>query len=65
MAGIADIMLPKLLTPETVSKRPEVVKRVRDMMLKTKPKERQQHRAAWPSVRIKRIYRGQRFPYRR
>jgi 3-oxoadipate enol-lactonase len=37
MAGIADGMLPKLLTPETVSKRPEVVKRVRDMMLKTKP----------------------------
>jgi 3-oxoadipate enol-lactonase len=37
MAGIADIMLPKLLTPETVSKRPEVVKRVRDMMSKTKP----------------------------
>lgn len=36
MAGIADAMLPKLLTPETVSKRPEVVKRVRDMMLKTK-----------------------------
>jgi 3-oxoadipate enol-lactonase len=37
MAGIADAMLPKLLTPETVSKRPEIVKRVRDMMLKTKP----------------------------
>ena len=37
MAGIADAMLPKLLTPETVSKRPELVKRVRDMMLKTKP----------------------------
>ena len=37
MAGIADAMLPKLLTPETVSKRPEVVKHVRDMMLKTKP----------------------------
>lgn len=36
MAGIADAMLPKLLTPETVSKRPEVVKRVRDMMLRTK-----------------------------
>jgi pimeloyl-ACP methyl ester carboxylesterase len=35
MASIADAMLPKLLTPETVSKRPEVVKRVRDMMLKT------------------------------
>ena len=37
MAGIADAMLPKLLTPETVSKRPEIVKHVRDMMLKTKP----------------------------
>ena len=37
MAGIADAMLPKLLTPETVSKRPEIVKRVRDMILKTKP----------------------------
>jgi 3-oxoadipate enol-lactonase len=37
MAGIADAMLPKLLTPETVSKHPEIVKRVRDMMLRTKP----------------------------
>lgn len=37
MAGIVDTMLPKLLAPETVSKRPEVVKRVRDMMLQTKP----------------------------
>ena len=37
MAGIADAMLPKLLTPDTVSKRPELVRRVRDMMLKTKP----------------------------
>jgi 3-oxoadipate enol-lactonase len=37
MAGIADGMLPKLLTPDTVSKRPELVRRVRDMMLKTKP----------------------------
>lgn len=37
MASIADAMLPKLLTPETVSKRPEVVKHVRDMMLRTKP----------------------------
>ena len=36
MAGIADAMLSKLLTPETVSKHPEIVKRVRDMMLKTK-----------------------------
>ena len=37
MAGIADAMLPKLLTPDTVSKRPEIVIHVRDMMLKTKP----------------------------
>jgi pimeloyl-ACP methyl ester carboxylesterase len=37
MNGIADGMLPKLLTAETVSKRPELVKRVRDMMVKTKP----------------------------
>jgi 3-oxoadipate enol-lactonase len=37
MAGIADAMLPKLLTPDTVSKRPEIVMHVRDMMLKTKP----------------------------
>lgn len=37
MAGIADAMLPKLLTPETVSKHPDIVKRVRDMILKTKP----------------------------
>src|SRR5256885_10000800 len=37
MAGIADAMLPKLLTPDTVSKRPEIVKRVRDMMFKKKP----------------------------
>ena len=37
MAGIADAMLPKLLTPETVSKRPEIVKFIRDMMVQTKP----------------------------
>jgi 3-oxoadipate enol-lactonase len=37
MAGIADAMLPKLLTPETVSKHPDIVKRVRDMMLTVKP----------------------------
>jgi pimeloyl-ACP methyl ester carboxylesterase len=36
MAGIADAMLPKLLTPDTVSKRPDIVMQVRDMMLKTK-----------------------------
>jgi 3-oxoadipate enol-lactonase len=37
MAPIVDTMLPKLISPDTVSKRPEVVKRVRDMMLHTKP----------------------------
>jgi len=37
MAGLADAMLPKLLTPDTVSKRPELVKRIRDMMLTAKP----------------------------
>jgi 3-oxoadipate enol-lactonase len=37
MASIADSMLPKLLTPDTVSKRPDLVKRIRDMMLRTNP----------------------------
>lgn len=37
IAGTADAMLQKLLTPETVAKRADIVKRVRDMMLKTKP----------------------------
>jgi 3-oxoadipate enol-lactonase len=37
IAGTADAMLPKLLTPETVAKRADIVKRVRDMMVKTKP----------------------------
>jgi 3-oxoadipate enol-lactonase len=37
MKPIVDTMLPKLLHPETVSKRPEVVKRLRDMMHHTKP----------------------------
>lgn len=37
MAGIVDSMLPKMLAPDTVSKRPEVVKRIRDLMLQTKP----------------------------
>jgi 3-oxoadipate enol-lactonase len=37
MAGTADSMLQKLLTPETVAKRADIVKRVRDMMVKTKP----------------------------
>lgn len=37
MEGIADGMLPKLLAPQTVAERPEVVKRVREMMVQTKP----------------------------
>ncbi len=37
MTGIVNAMLPKLLSPETVSKRPEIVKRVRDMMMRTSP----------------------------
>lgn len=62
MAGIADAMLPKLLTPETVSKRPEAVRRVRDMMLKTKPEgaaaalhgmaEREDHTQLLPQITV-------------
>ena len=37
MAGVVDTMLPKLLSPATVSKNPGVVKRVREMMLQTNP----------------------------
>jgi 3-oxoadipate enol-lactonase len=37
MEGIADAMLPKLLGPETVAKRPDIVRRVREMMVQTKP----------------------------
>jgi 3-oxoadipate enol-lactonase len=37
MTGIVNAMLPKLLSPETVSKQPEIVKRVRDMMMHTSP----------------------------
>jgi pimeloyl-ACP methyl ester carboxylesterase len=37
MAGIADAMLPKLLSPKTVAKNPAVVARVREMNLKTNP----------------------------
>src|SRR4029453_2557772 len=37
MAGIVDTMLPKLLSPATVSKNPGIVKRVREMMLQTNP----------------------------
>ena len=37
MEAIADGLLPKLLAPETVSQRPDVVKRVRDMIVATEP----------------------------
>ena len=37
MEGIAEGLLPKLLTPETVSQRPDIVKRVRDMIVATNP----------------------------
>ncbi|MGH9966274.1 MAG: alpha/beta fold hydrolase [Pyrinomonadaceae bacterium] len=37
MEGIADALLPKLLTSETVEKRPDIVKRVREMMVATNP----------------------------
>ena len=37
MAGIADAMLPKLLSPKTVARNPAVVARVREMILKMKP----------------------------
>jgi len=35
MEGIADSLLPKLLTPKTVATRRDIVKRVRGMMVKT------------------------------
>lgn len=37
MEGIADSLLTKLLAPETVAKRPEVVMRLREMMVETDP----------------------------
>ena len=37
MEGIADALLPKLLSAETVAKRPEIVKRVRKMIVETAP----------------------------
>lgn len=37
MEGIADALLPKLLAAETVAKRPELVKRVRKMIVETAP----------------------------
>lgn len=37
MATIADAMLPRLVAPITVAKHPEVVARVREMILKTDP----------------------------
>jgi len=37
MIGIVNSMLPKLFTPDSVTKRPEAVKRIREMMMTTKP----------------------------
>ena len=37
MEGIADALLPKMLTAETVTKRPEIVKHLRGMMSSTNP----------------------------
>lgn len=37
MEGIADASLPKLLAPETVTERPDLVRRVREMMVRTPP----------------------------
>jgi pimeloyl-ACP methyl ester carboxylesterase len=37
MGLTADTMLPKLLTPETVSTRPDIVNHVRNMIMNTKP----------------------------
>ena len=37
MDGIADTLLPKMLTAETVTKRPEIVKHLRGMMASTNP----------------------------
>ncbi len=37
MKGIADTLLPKMLTAETVTKRPEIVKHLRGMMASTNP----------------------------
>jgi 3-oxoadipate enol-lactonase len=38
MESIADSMLPKILTSETIKKRPDVVKQVRQMIVRTAPK---------------------------
>lgn len=37
MEGIADALLPKMLTAETVTKRPDIVKHLRSMMSSTNP----------------------------
>ena len=37
MGVIADSLLPKLLTVETIANRPDIVKRLREMMVKTAP----------------------------
>ncbi|MDQ3665751.1 MAG: alpha/beta fold hydrolase [Acidobacteriota bacterium] len=37
MEGIADAFLPKLLAPDTVAERPDIVRRVREMIVGTEP----------------------------
>ena len=37
MSAVAEAMLPKLLAPESLDRRPEVVERVREMIMKTAP----------------------------
>ncbi len=37
MDGIADALLPKLLAPETVAERPDIVRRLREMIVGTEP----------------------------
>lgn len=60
MEGITDALLPKLLAPETISGRPGVVQRIREMMLRTNPKgasaalqgmaQRQDHTSFLPEI---------------
>jgi len=38
MSFVADSMLPKLLAPRTLSEKPDIVSRVREMILRTNPK---------------------------
>jgi 3-oxoadipate enol-lactonase len=60
MEGIANAMLPKLLSPDTVARRADIVRRVREMMVETKPEgaaaalrgmaERRDHRTSLANI---------------